>query len=200
MRRTASVWIAIVVGLGLLGAPARALATPITYEFTGTGSGLLGTSSFSSASFVVTLNGDTNDVAVFANVGSIPANENLTGSITIGALGTASFTETLFMFSDLTTLYGFGTFPPGGHGNLIAAILATVPNLVSNFGPVSGPNSALSQFHDEPTTLGNLTFRTMSDVTFRETTGAAAAPEPATVVLLASGLAAAARARRRSAR
>jgi len=204
MKKMLSAWIGIIFGiLALVTVPRAAQATPITYQFTGSGSGSLGATTFSGAAFVVTLRGDTTDVAIFVNLGAIPGNENLTGNIAITGVGTSTFTNSLFIFSappEIFTVplafYGFGTFSSsGGHGNLISLNTPTGPDLVSNFGPTSSPNSSLSQFHDETTSLGNLTFSTMSDVTFRETVGVV--PEPSTMVLIGSGLVAAIRARRR---
>src|SRR5262249_1714850 len=167
MRKLASVWIGLIAVFALIAAPSAAQATPITYQFTGTGSGILGATSFGAGTtFVVTLLGDTTDVAIKPDLGNAPGNENLTGTIAITGVGTATFTNTLFMFTvPGGGFYGFGTLLPLGHGNLITFNTLTGPDLVTNFGPITSTNTALSQFHDEATTLGNLTFRTMGDVT-----------------------------------
>ena len=205
-------------------------AVPITYVQTGTASGMLGPTPFTDALVTVTLTGDTDNVVpelfgpfnclfCFVNVG--------TTTVEIAALGTATITEATGIWAfaqpvdlddDPTTpevpgvVIGTVDDPPatdsftglGGTGTM--ALLGY--GLTTSIGPVSGIISGVgyptSLFLN--TTLGPLSFASniTSDPngTFTATTGTAAViPEPATLLLFGSGLAAfAARARRRARR
>lgn len=166
-------------------------ATPISYSFTGTGSGDIASSAFTDTSFSVTINADTNDVAFqpslawFGIVG-------LTGTIDISGIGLASFTRPLFVFGGKgMDVIGFGN---EDNSNLIA-MFATgqgmgAYDLISNFGPIVSQNdNDLKQFQNVATSLGSLSYRTMSDVTFQSRVATTSVPEPTTLTLSAIGLA-----------
>ena len=53
----------------LLSPPAE--ATPVTYSFTGTGSGTVGTQSFSNAQYVISLKGDTDNVVLGGGIDTV---------------------------------------------------------------------------------------------------------------------------------
>ncbi|MDX2150641.1 MAG: PEP-CTERM sorting domain-containing protein [Bryobacteraceae bacterium] len=166
----------------LLGTAAQ--AAPITYRFSGSGSGVLGDIPFSEAAFVATVNGDTDDVAFQPPLAAVGALD-LTGSILISGLGTFSFSNPLFVFIAFDTV-GFGDFT---NGNLIVSLVpgSEAHGLVTNFGPaLGGPNTNVNQFVDAATSGGALSFRTMSDITYEASTNVV--PEPGSVLLMAGGM------------
>ena len=161
-------------------------AAPITYRFSGSGSGTIGRSVFEGADFVATINGDTTSVTSQPSLGALGA-LGLSGNISIAGLGVFAFADPLFVFIvEGTGFFGFGNFV---NGNLITANSPAVVchDLASNFGPTNvGANVNLSQFNNAATSGGALTFGSMSDVTYQAITGV---PEPATVLLIGAGMA-----------
>ena len=81
--------IGVAVATAVLLAPAAASATPITYIYSGIGSGFLGVAPFEDTAFVITAEADT------ANVGPWPGHasfQNTHASATIELSGLGSFT------------------------------------------------------------------------------------------------------------
>jgi|SRR5688500_13322465 len=205
-------------------------AAPITYVQTGTASGMIGATSFTDAFVTVTVTGDTTNVVpepfgefacpfCFVNLG--------TTTVEIPGVGTATVTDPagIWVFGqpvdvddnpatpDLPgVIIGTVDEPPatdsftgiGGTGSM--ALLGY--DLTTSIGPVSsallgGVGYPPSLFLN--TNLGVLRFAenisTDAQGTFTATVGVTAVPEPATLLLFGSGLAAfAARARRRARR
>jgi PEP-CTERM motif-containing protein len=206
-------------------------AAPITYVQTGIASGILGATSFVDAFVTVTLTGDTDNVVAeqfgefncsfcFVNEGTVTVHIPSVGTATVtDASGIWMFAQPVDIDDDPTTpdlpAAVIGTLdgdPPttdsftgiGGTGNM--ALLDY--DLTTSIGPVS---SALLGGVGYPpqlflnTDLGVLRFRenlaSDSDGTFTATVGVAEVPEPATLFLFGSGVAAfAARGRRRARR
>ena len=212
--------------VALLGFVPAVYAVPITYVQTGTASGILGATPFTDAFVTLTLIGDTDNVVpeLFGdfNCPFCYVNE---GVVTVGipGIGTATITDAtaIWVFAQAVDIDDdpitpelpgvvFGTLddPPetdsftgiGGTGNI--ALLDY--DLTTPIGPVSsallgGVGYPPSLFLN--TDLGVLRFRenilTDSDGTFTATVGVTAVPEPTTLVLFGSGIAAyAARVRR----
>jgi len=172
-------------------------AAPITYTFTGSGTGTEGGTAFTGANFVITLSGNTSQVGnqgIFGfGVTPIPAQINISG------VGTTSFTgETFLLEYQLnTTTYGFdfgetNSGPLGGApGNLIEldSTVLFQYDMISNKTD-SGPNVYLPQFVNANTAAGQLTYTSMSNVTFQAVVGSTSAtPEPASVGCVTLGLA-----------
>lgn len=221
---------AAVLIAALFGFVPFAHAAPITYVQTGTASGMLGTTSFTDAFVTVTVTGDTTNVVpepfgafdcpfCFVNVG--------TTTVNIPGVGTAIVTDPtgIWVFGqpididdnpatpDLPgVVIGTVDDPPaldsftglGGTGSM--ALLGY--DLTTSIGPIS---SALLGGVGYPTdlfvntTLGALSFTsnlsTDAQGTFTATVRVTPIPEPTTLLLFGSGVAAvAARARRRARR
>jgi hypothetical protein len=221
---------AAVLIVALFGFVPFAHAAPITYVQTGTASGGLGLTPFNDVFVTVTLTGDTDNVVpelfgpfncpfCFVNVGTVTVDIPGLGTATVtDPTGVWVFGQPVDLDDDPTTpeLPGvvIGTLddPPlthsftgiGGTGNM--ALLGY--DLTTSIGPVSsallgGVGYPPSLFLN--TDLGALSFienlSTDSDGTFTATVGVAEVPEPATLFLFGSGVAAfAARARRRARR
>jgi hypothetical protein len=216
--------------IALFGFVPFAHAAPVTYVQTGTASGILGATSFTNAFVTVTVTGDTTNVVpelfgsfncpfCFVNVG--------TTTVEIPGIGTATVTDptAIWVFGQPVDIDDDPTTP-----ELPAAVIGTVDDppaldsftglggtgamallgydLTTSIGPIS---SALLGGVGYPTelfvntTLGALTFTSnlSSDETgtFTATVELAQVPEPTSLLLFGSGVAAfAARARRRARR
>ena len=175
----------------LLGA-ALLHAAPITYTFSGTGTGSLGTTNFTDASFVATLTSDTADVAFVPALSALGI-VGLPADIEIAGVGSLNFTGTTFIFTG-GQVVGFGEDNagiPSPPGNLIQINNAALSgyNLASDL-TASGANDILSQFQNAATSGGALSFSSMSTVTFQSVVSAVSGvPEPSTIVILGAGLA-----------
>jgi hypothetical protein len=221
---------AAVLIVALCGFVPFAHAAPITYVQTGTASGMLGAEAFTNAFVTVTLTGDTTNVVpelfgpfnctfCFVNVDTTTVDIPGIGTATVSeATGIWVFGQPVDIDDDPTTpelpavIIGTLDDPPatdsftgiGGTGAM--ALLGY--DLTTSIGPVS---SALLGGIGYPTELflntdlGALSFTSniSSDPqgTFTATVGVTAVPEPTTLLLFGSGIAAfAARARRRARR
>ena len=179
------------------GSAATAKADPITFTITAVGSGSLGANAFTNASFTIAAVADTSAV----RPGPVPGVFEIPNSlvtVSVAGLPTATFTIPINVVDNQgLSRAGFGA-PTLGTG------LLTVNNpafatygLTAPIGPLAGtpffsPGVAFA------TTGGNFTLTAVTGATFQ----ASPVPEPATMVLLSSGLAgvAAAVRRRRKAR
>ena len=163
-------------------------ASPITFTITGTASGTVGTTSFTSAPFVFTLTTDTTArTALIPGASPNTYSEQTTAnSFSITGVGTGSFTDTLDVFDNqMNALAGvtqYGTGFPQDQFDLGNTAFSTY-GLLTPLDPVSTTSTTLVS--DAPTTRGSLTFTSFASPTF-----AAAAPEPSTwaVVLGGAGL------------
>ncbi len=159
-------------------------AAPITYRFSGTGSGTLNGNAFTNNAFEVSIAADTDDIANQPSIGATGILD-LTGFITLGSFGTIEFTNPIVVFT-FDEYVGFGNFVTGN------AVMGS-NNALFGFGllPVGptniGNNVNLSQFTNVGTNAGLLTFSAMSEVTF-EAEGADGIPEPSTYLMIAPAL------------
>jgi PEP-CTERM motif len=216
--------------VALFGFVPCAHAAPITYVQTGTASGTLGATPFNDAFVTMTLTGDTNNVVpeLFGafNCPFCYVNEG-TVTIDIPGVGTATVTDPsgVWVFGQPVDIDDDPTTP-----ELPAVVIGTVddPPATDSFTGIGGTGSMALLGYDLTTPigpvssvllggvgyppalflntdLGVLRFRenltSDPDGTFTATVGVAEVPEPATLFLFGSGVAAfAARARRRGRR
>jgi hypothetical protein len=164
-------------------------ADPITYLYSGTGTGQLGSSTFSDTNFTITALADTNNITLWQLGGNGPQNTHLSTVIDITSLGSYSITT-----PSHTWISGATSGPGSGWGGLGENLSLNWINIHENefvgyglntpVGPLlyDSPGS-VDQFHDVSTSGGLLKFTSISTVSFT----AIVAPEPSTLLLLGIG-------------
>jgi hypothetical protein len=187
-----------------LGIASAASALPITYTHSGFGSGTLDGVAFGSVApvaFTITAHGDTDNrenamagpflVAYFI--------DNDDASIEIEGVGTFNFTDPTRFFSNVENgLVGFS------RAGLFGADLFNGPtaggwDMTTSIGPLSGPGKVWWD-GNVSTDGGELVFnRADSDATFEAVVGGDPVPEPASLLLVGTGIAMAVRRRARRA-
>jgi len=194
----ACIWLLVLVGC--LGTATTLRAAAVTYTFTATGSGTIGTTGFTNALVTITAIGDTSTVAE-APQPTFPPNVFFNAppqfNVSISGVGTATFTGTNSFFgghgyvfdNENSSFAGFGV--ESDHGDISNSAFATY-DLRSSIGPLSGVSMS---FSNEATSLGSLSLTTVTDGTF--TAVVSSAPEPATAGMAALALAVAALIRRK---
>jgi hypothetical protein len=174
----------------LAGVPLTVGAAPITYSFSGTGSGFVGATQFINTDFLILLDGDTDSIAFSNNIA-----QNFIGigdgTISLAGIGAGTFTEFLWMFNNKTAEgVGFRGLP----------IVPEIPDFLSinsfgtgldsydldtAFGPLPQPNFPfVSPGNSLGLDIGALSFNNVSGTTFE----AYLVPVPGAVWLFGSAL------------
>ena len=189
---------AAAIGAMVVAASGSATAQPITFTFTGTGAGSIAGQAFRLTPFTVTIGTDISAITTYPGSPGTLAYLGLGGTIDLGAFGVATFSDPLYVFNNVgASILGFGT---PTNFDLIDLIDASFPtyDLKSSFGPVVNFGTYFnSQFANVSTSLGSLTLTTIDDRTFQAAVGTTTTPEPAAIVLVATGLVALGAVRRR---
>jgi len=158
--------VTFVASLALAG---MTFAAPITYTFSGTGSGTVNGDPFASADYTITLIGDTTAITKPSNDYFLVATQ-VTMAIT--TVGTATVTDSVWIFNgQQASRLGIGRDGPGNLLDVGNAAFATYA-LATSLGPISGLNaSSLHQFTNLASTLGPITLSSSGPVTFQASLG-----------------------------
>jgi len=180
VKEKTSLPILLIIAVICIVAGNPAQATPITFSFTGVGSGNLDTTVFTDAAFEVLISVDTDDVIFRTDTYGI---EDLSGTIDISGVGIGTFVEPLYVFDCQSCVaVGFGNRTKYDLIDLfVIGVGLDTYDLTSYFGPISDQDPFFGQFVNVELSIGALTFTSMSYATFT------AIPEPGTVLLVAVG-------------
>jgi PEP-CTERM motif len=174
-----------------------ALAGPITYTFTATVTGTLGTTPFTNASLIAVAIGDTANAGPDGGGGFINDIGAGLATISISGVGSGTFTDLMYVFScpgcgpvielqEQSTAIGGFDFTSAGLGSNY--------DLTTAIGPVSSTDPVAPNFlpWSVATSFGTFNITSIDNPTFQATLGGASVPEPGTFLLLSLGLLAAA--------
>ncbi len=165
------------------------LADPIVFSIQGVGTGTVDTTAFNDVAFTFSVTTDTTLITTFAYAdgeAGFQTPEVSGAGITIGGVGSGTFTDAEDIFVSNTTTYAGIT--DAGTEDLLDGFNTSFStyDLQSSIGPLPMTSlEALNQFVDIPTSLGSVSFTTATGVLFTAATGLT--PEPGTLVLGAAG-------------
>jgi hypothetical protein len=175
-----------------------ACAAPITYLYSGIGTGQIGSTAFSSTGFTITAFADTSNITPWGPAVGGPQNTHLTTTIDIANIGSYSITTPSHSWMSGDPI-GEGS---GGIGANLSFNWISLDDyalsgygLNTSIGPVLEESSErFDGFKNVLTSGGILTFTSISTVTF----AAVLAPEPSTPSLIAMAAIVFVRLRRKS--
>ena len=160
-----------------------AQATPITYLYSGSGTGSLGDVSFTNAEFLITAQADTSNITPWVNASFGPQNTHLSAKIDISGLGVHTINTPSHTWAVPDgSLGGLGE---NGYVNWVTLSGGQLSGygLDTTFGPVTDPAPThVEQFHSVLTTGGVLQFTNISTITFE----AILVPEPTAMLSAAT--------------
>lgn len=168
----------------------RAEAQPIVFAFSGFATGDLAGAAFAGTPFTVTIPADVSTLGTFPGNPGTSGYLGLTGTVALDGIGTATFTEPLYVFLNPNgPTIGFGNDVNFDLIDIMDPALAGY-DLMSSIGPIDAFGVyANAQFTDVATSLGPLTFASVLDRRFEAVVPSAVVPEPGTSLLVATGLA-----------
>ena len=160
-------------------------AAPITFSFTGVGSGNLDGAGFTDAAFEVLISADTADVTLYRP--HVLAYDGLSGAIDVSGIGIGIFVEPLYVFDNQTVEgVGFGNWIQGDLISLhIDGVGLDTYDLTTSFGPITDLDPFFGQFSNVTLDIGLLTFTDVAEATFTATV----IPAPGAVLLGTVGVA-----------
>ncbi len=186
----------VAAGVLLLAGATAAKADTMQYTFQGIGTGTLGSTSFTEASFTITVLADRQ--LITAGGGIFSVNSTL-ATISIAGFSVTTFVTATRVFSnEKLSVAGFSRAGRRGQDlvDIANAAFATY-NLTTSFGPVFvAVPFAVYQFQNVATTAGLLSFSSIRDVTFQAVRLGKTmipgrplmpVPEPGTLTLVALG-------------
>lgn len=174
-------------------------ASSITYTFAGDATGTAGLTSFTDEPFTFTFITNTSDVATPLCCTEDLSTESATpATVMIGSIGTGTLLDTQAIFVNPTEeTIGIWHYNEPDWLDIVSSV-ATTYNLASSVGPVT-PSAAFGNVqmegHSMSSSLGNLAFDSVSNVTFTASvanpqTTPDPTPEPSTLGLMGMGFAA----------
>lgn len=181
-----SVAVLAALGAGLAAAPAQ--AGPITYLFSGTGSGTVNGAAFSNAAFSFSVTTDTSTISTARFGPGDPSTAAVIANVSLAGFGAGTSLSPLDVFDASGGVAGLNDPVATSHDVLdFAAPQFQTYDLTTSLGPIPATLSTHSPFG---TTLGTIDITSVSGGTFTAT--AAPVPEASTTVslglLLALGL------------
>ncbi len=174
-------------GIAAILLSGHATAALITFTWSGTGSGAIGSTSFTNSDFVITAVGDTTNLSSFSFGTSI---DHDTASIDISSLGTFTFiTGTTTFVNNSKGIVGFSQTLAGDLINGPTDTAFTTWGMNTAIGPITGSGELLQwndPFQPEVNTTGGVLF--FNDASTPLTFQASVVPVPAAIWLFGSGL------------
>ncbi|MEO6036671.1 MAG: hypothetical protein ABIQ35_15580, partial [Verrucomicrobiota bacterium] len=145
----------------------QAHATNIVYTFSGTGNGQVGTTTFTAASFSISVLADTTNVYPIVEPDfSIFGVNAISSQFRIAGIGSGTFSNANTYFVNQTTRV-VGWADAGGDKLDVQHSSLETYNLRTPFASLLIPGPAFAGgFGDEPSTMGPVTITMMRDITF----------------------------------